>query len=296
MATRLRIAGALAGFVVIASVGAQEPVRPKPGDACPAGEGCTVASGRYRIILPPPRAETSRSGAIMYFHGYQGSAEETIADAGLVAVARRLGVALIAPDGAGRSWSFPGSPARQRDEFAFVGQVLDDVVSRFGLDPARIMASGFSQGGSMVWYLACRMPTRFAAFAPIAGAFWEPLPVSCEPPRPPLIHVHGTSDTTVPLAGRTLRSGARQGDVFKSLAILAPGGCTVAWAEATRAYPAPDHLTCRVATGCGGSARLELCLHPGGHKADPAWVEHAWRLAMPRSGSTTAGQAGLTSP
>lgn len=261
-------------------------------DACPAADGCTVASGRYRIVLPP-HSRAAPLGAIMYFHGYQGSAEKVIADPGLAAVARRLGVALIAPDGAERTWSYPGSPARHRDEFAFVGQVLDDAVPRFGIDPRRILASGFSQGGSMVWYLACRMPTRFAAFAPIAGAFWEPLPERCEGPRPPLIHVHGVSDATVPLAGRVLRSGARQGDVFKSLAILAPGVCTAAWVQAAPAAIATGELACRLATGCDGPARLELCLHAGGHAPDPAWVERAWQLAMPQA---PAGQAGLTSP
>jgi len=296
MATRLRLAGALAGFIIATSVVAQEPGLSKPGDACPAGPGCGVASGRYRIVLPQQAAKGRPVGAILYFHGYQGSAEETVADPGLVAVAQRLGVALIAPDGIGRSWSFPGSPSHYRDEFAFVGQVLDDAVPRFGLDPARILASGFSQGGSMVWYLACRMPTRFAAFAPIAGAFWEPLPASCEGPPPPLIHIHGTSDATVPLAGRALRSGARQGDLFKSLAILAPGGCTAAWAEAARTAPGPERLSCRVASGCSGPARLELCLHGGGHIADAAWVERAWRLTMPAGPAPATAGAKLTSP
>lgn len=294
MATKLELVAALAGFVLATSAAAQAPVLPKPNEACPAVSGCSVASGSYRIVLPPQAAAERRVGAILFFHGYQGSAEEVIADPALVGVARRLGVALIAPDGAGRSWSYPGSPARHRDEFAFVGQVLDDVIARFPVDPDRILASGFSQGSSMVWYLACRMPRRFAAFAPIAGAFWEPLPESCEGPRPPLIHVHGTSDTTVPLAGRTLRQGSRQGDVFKSFAIFAPGGCTAGWAEAARAIPAPDGLTCRIATDCGGTARLELCLHGGGHVADAAWVERAWRLTMPVQ--LPASAAGLTSP
>lgn len=291
MATRLQCVAALVGLLVATGAVAQEPSALKPGAACPAGPGCSVASGSYRIVLPAQAAAANPVGAILYFHGYQGSAEEVVADPSLVAVARRLGVALIAPDGVARSWSFPGSPSGHRDEFAFVGQVLDDVVARFPVDPSRILASGFSQGGSMVWYLACRMPRRFAAFAPIAGAFWEPLPESCEGPRPPLIHVHGTGDTTVPLAGRTLRQGSKQGDVFKSLAIFAPVGCTAGWAEAARNEPAPTRLTCRVAAGCGGRARLELCLHAGGHEADAAWIERAWRLTMP-----SASTSKLTSP
>lgn len=279
-----------ATFALTGPAPAQNPVDRKAADrkavdSCPAEGGCPIEGGSYRIILPQVPAG-QRSSAILYFHGYQGSAEETIADQGLVGVAQRLGVALIAADGMGRTWSYPGSPGHNRDEFAYVGRVLDDVARRFPVDPSRIMASGFSQGGSMVWYLACRMPARFAGFAPIAGAFWEPLPRGCAGPRPNLIHVHGRSDTTVPLAGRSLRSGYRQGDVFKSLAILAPEGCTASWAADSwateREAPAdPPALTCRLASGCAGPARLELCLHTGGHIAAAAWVERAWRLIMP---------------
>lgn len=299
MAARIRLASGLAllaAILAITPLRAQDASGRSPIDSCPADGGCKVKDGDYRIIVPPQAGPGQKLGAIMYFHGYQGSAEETISDQGLVAVARRLGVALIAPDGMGHSWSFPGSPAHGRDEFAYVGHVLDDATQRFAIDPARIMASGFSQGGSMVWYLACRMPARFAAFAPIAGAFWEPLPQSCAGPRPSLIHVHGMSDGTVPLAGRALRYGYKQGDVFKSLAILAPGGCTAAWAADVSKSGQSEALSCRLATGCGGSARLELCLHAGGHMADPAWVERAWRLAMPAEAPVSATGAKLTSP
>lgn len=298
MAAGIRLAcwpAILAAILAVAPLRAQDAGGRSPSDSCPADGGCKVENGHYRIILPQA-APGRHVGAIMYFHGYQGSAEETISDQGLVAVAQRLGIALIAPDGIGHSWSFPGSPAHTRDEFAYVGHVLDDATRRFPVDPARVMASGFSQGGSMVWYLACRMPARFAAFAPIAGAFWEPLPERCAGPRPNLIHLHGTSDTTVPLAGRALRYGYKQGDVFRSLAILAPGGCTASWAADVLKAGPPAALTCRLATDCGSPARLELCLHAGGHMADPAWIERAWRLTMPTDAPVSAAGAKLTSP
>lgn len=242
---------------------------------------CDVESGSYRILLPAGVPAGDRVGAILFFHGYGGSADEVVSDAALASVAQRLGVALIAPDGIGHSWSFPGSPARNRDEFAFTEQVLADVTARFPVDPRRIMASGFSQGGSMVWSLACRMPQRFAAFAPIAGDFWQPLPESCALPRPPFIHVHGLADRTIPLAGRSLRPGVRQGDLFKGFAVLAPDGCTAAWEDEIRSAGPPEGLACRRARGCSGPALLELCVHAGGHVAEAGWVERAWRSAMP---------------
>jgi len=273
------------GPMALAQAGAAD----RAGPVCGVETPCTVASGSYRIRLPQ-RLASGRIGAIVYFHGYQGTAAEIVADPGL---AERLGVALVAPDGIGRSWSFPGSPARNRDEFAFVGQVLDDVTARFPVDPGRIMASGFSQGGSLVWYLACRMPQRFAAFVPIAGDFWEPLPESCAAPRPKLVHVHGTADTTIPLAGRALRGGFRQGSLFHSLAVFAPAGCTASWPELVARVP-EQGLLCQRAADCG-EALLELCLHAGGHYADAAWVERAWHDAMPPA-RALAVRTPLTSP
>lgn len=267
-------------WLVLAGLVLAGPGRADPVEACPGEQGCQVEGGHYRLVLPDA-APAAPLPALMYFHGWQGSAEETAADPGLRALATRLGIALIAPDGAGRTWSYPGSPGRHRDEFAFVGRVLDDVAARFPVDSRRIMASGFSQGGSMVWYLACRTPGRFRAFAPVAGAFWEPLPASCTGPRPALVHTHGTADGTVPLAGRALRSGFRQGDVFRSLAILDPQATAVTVADFTTS---PDALSC-LRLSAPGTTPLELCLHAGGHVVDPAWIERAWRLTMGGEGA-----------
>ncbi len=243
--------------------------------ACPGKEDCVLEGGSYRIALPPDTgAGAGKPGALVFFHGFQGSAEETMSDKGLADVAQRLGVALIAPHGLDGRWSFPGVGMQRRDELAYVEKVVADAVTRFGLDPDRMMASGFSLGGSMVWYLACRMPTRFRAFAPISGAFWEPLPADCAGPRPTIIHMHGLSDTTVPIAGREVRSGLRQGDLFKSLARIAPTCIAHSGPALTE-----GKLTCRLATGCD-AARLEVCMHPGAHDYEAAWVMRAWLLGM----------------
>ncbi|MBN9064010.1 MAG: hypothetical protein BGP06_12250 [Rhizobiales bacterium 65-9] len=272
MVKRRRLLGLLIATLL---TGAVPPAASR--DLCPAEQGCKVAEGRYRLIVPPAYSEGAALGAIIFFHGYQGSAEETASDPALLAAAARLGVALVAPDGQGRTWSYPGSPGRYRDEFAFVAHVLDDVSARFPVDPKRIMASGFSQGGSMVWYLACLMPERFRAFAPIAGAFWEPLPSSCAHPRPPLIHVHGLADATVPLAGRRLPSGYEQGDTFESFAILDPAARRI---RPSIAASGDRDLSCHSLTANPQAPVLELCLHAGGHVIEAAWIERAWRHMM----------------
>ncbi len=152
----------------------------------------------------------------MFFHGWRESAASVLADPVVSAFADAQGLLLVAPQGEGMTWSYPGSPGRHRDEFVFVGQLLADLPQRFPLKPAEIVASGFSQGGSMVWYLACYMPQGFAGFLPVAGGFWEPAPQDCPGGPVNLVHVHGTQDGTVPLQGRRLRGGLyRQADILR---------------------------------------------------------------------------------
>ena len=122
------------------------------------------------------------------------------------------GVLLVAPDGTGGDWSFPGLPAeRTRDDVAFVDEVVEDVRRRYPVDQARLWATGFSLGGSMVWYLACLRAQSFAAFAPIAGAFWQPMPTQGRSGPVNLSHIHGLTDAMVPLEGREPEPGFVQG-------------------------------------------------------------------------------------
>jgi len=86
-----------------------------------------------------------------------------------------------------------------------------------------MMATGFSAGGMMVWNLVCDRSTLFAGFAPIAGTFWEPMPTSCAAPPASVVHIHGTSDKTVPLLGRPI-AGTHQGQVPTALEMYARHG------------------------------------------------------------------------
>lgn len=249
---------------------------PSMAAACGSDAPCMVEGGEYRIALPPNAIEGQLTGAIVFFHGYRGSAEGVMANKGLMQMAKDLGVALISPHGDNRTWSFPGSPSQRRDEFAFVETVMSDALARFPIDPNRVMASGFSMGGSMVWFLACNTPARFAGFAPIAGAFWEPLPEACvaaPAALPYLFHIHGRADTVVPLAGRSIANGrAHQGDTFESIGVwLKPLDGRVA-----KTNYSDGKLDCALRTP-NGDGGIELCLHAGGHSIRPNWVARAWR-------------------
>jgi polyhydroxybutyrate depolymerase len=241
-----------------------------PAPACGPTSDCAVAGGDYRVWTPPDDGGPA-SGAIVFLHGYAADPAAVMGFAALRAVAAELGVALIAPRGVDGSWRLPGAFPAGRDDVAFVGAVVDHAVARFGLDRTRVVVSGFSLGASMAWYVACAEGRRYAGYAPVAGAFWEPYVDACRTPLAPLHHVHGTGDRVVPIAGRPL-SFATQGDVRRSVALLRDlGGCPGPMPPAS----AEGALAC-ARVDCGGAV-LELCLHPGGHAVEPAWIARAWR-------------------
>lgn len=239
---------------------------------------CQIDSGTYHIERPNELDPQVKIPAVVFLHGWGGSGQATMSNRGMIKALMARGYAVIAPDGRlrdtgpGRTWDF--HPARattaMRDEASFVAAVADDAAARHGIDRDRVILAGFSIGGSTTSYIACKTPLAFAAFAPVAGSFWNPLPDGCAGPVR-LLHVHGWTDTTVPLEGRRLSSGVTQGDVFASMAI---------WRKTNSCQqPRPDGFDrtdgfqVRRWTGCTPSSALGFALHDGGHGIPKGWAD-----------------------
>jgi polyhydroxybutyrate depolymerase len=262
-----------AGLVVVAAALAAWLAAPA-ARACGATTDCRIATGDYRILLPEPARRAASHGAIVYLHGYRGSPDEIMKFDALRQVAEDLGVAVIAPRGLDGEWGLPEVQKAPRDDIAFVRAVVDDAVARFAIDAQRILVTGFSLGASMTWYIACAEGRRYAGYAPIAGAFWEPYVKNCRLPLPEIHHVHGRADRTVPLGGRAL-SFATQGDTYASFELLRELiGCSAPLVG----EQVDGELTC-ARQECSGAAQ-ELCLHDGGHGVEPAWIARAWGMVF----------------
>lgn len=243
---------------------------------CGAAEDpCSVQSGTYHAVLPedaPPKA------GIVLLHGGGGKGKGLL-KSNMARQSLKRGYAFIAPNGFHPGARFEHNWAvrarnfgHEKDDIAFIRDVLDDVATRFDLPRDRILLAGFSRGGSMVWDIACHAPDTARAYAPAAGAFWDDLPKDCTGPVD-LFHTHGWEDRTVPLEGRPIWDGKIvQGDVWESLAILRrANGCT---------NLQPDSVSFegdnwwRHWTACDG-ARIDLMLHPGGHGTPKTWANTA---------------------
>lgn len=63
----------------------------------------------------------------------------------------------------------PQCPAEQRWDTQMLFGLLDDLSSRYAIDPTRVYVTGLSMGGFGTWDLVAAAPKRFAAAVPICG-------------------------------------------------------------------------------------------------------------------------------
>lgn len=258
----------VAAFLLIAFTG---PV----AEACGRDSDCVIGSRSYRIVLPPDHDTGTPIGAIIFTHGYRGTADRVTRNKNLTALAKDLGVAVVAAQASGPEWNLPGVPSADAqdgvDELAYFDALAADLAGRFGVDQARTLVAGFSSGAMMVWHLACYRGNAYAGFVPMSGTFWEPLPESCPAGPVNLIHYHGTEDPVVPLAGRQIKDG-RQGNVYEAINLMARAGGY----RPVEAAPEAGLACSRQENG--GGQRLELCLFSGKHQMNVAHIGRAWRI------------------
>jgi polyhydroxybutyrate depolymerase len=237
--------------------------------ACLDGKpSCKVANGRYHIAWPNGVSRDKKVPAVVALHSWGGTGAGLIQSGKMIKILLAQGYAVVAPEGlarqqgAGNSWEVQIASAR-RDDPTFVKSVADDAALRFNLDRSRMLLVGFSVGGSMVAYTACRYPSAFKGFAPVSGSFWQPQPTTCAGPVN-YLHSHGKADTTMPLAGRVVGKGMRQGNVLKALDTFASAsGCN----EATSTADGSKQWK-----GCAAGRSVRIEMYPGGHSVPKGWA------------------------
>jgi polyhydroxybutyrate depolymerase len=190
----------------LAVAGCERPLRAER-EAGTVERGVTVdgVTRTYRVHVPA--GLTGPAPLVVVLHGGGGNGGQVEQQTRLTATADREGFVVAYPDGSGRTrlltWNAGtccGYARDQRvDDVGFVRAMLDAIAADFPVDPARVYVTGFSNGAMMAYRLGCELTDRIAAIAPVSGTLATPV---CAPSRPlPVLHVHGTADRHVPIAG-----------------------------------------------------------------------------------------------
>jgi polyhydroxybutyrate depolymerase len=177
-----------------------------------------AAGGRVReyYFSAADTAPPSPAPLVLFFHGGGGNARGAAARYGFSAAAR--GAIVVYPEGIDHHWSDGRDFFRNADDVEFTRVLLARLTKRWRIDTSRVFAVGHSNGGIMIYTLACRLPGAFAAIGTLGSA----LPVNdiprCAGAKPLwVIAIHGTEDPLVPYDGGGLHGamiGAEKNAAF----------------------------------------------------------------------------------
>jgi len=133
----------------------------------------------YRIHIPPELPANSTPALLFALHGGGGTGEgmeRSLTLGGFNTLADQQNCIVVYPDGFEKNWNDGrknvSDPAHQQniDDVGFFTILIENLSQEFNIDPDRIFVTGISNGAMMSYRLACEIPEKIAAIAPVAGA------------------------------------------------------------------------------------------------------------------------------
>lgn len=223
--------------------------------------GQIISGGKtrtYKIYVQTKYKNNRPTPLVVDFHGFGMSALFQYQYTQMWALAEKFKFILVTPQGIENSWNAGNccDPAKNLgvQDVQFVSDMIDQIMEDYCINPNRIFATGFSNGGSLSIRLGCDLSDRIAAIAPVASGG---LPLSCKPSRPvPIISFKGTADPTYGKALIAIEM-ARQ-----------KNGCS----NETEIYYQEGDVTCIAYKDCDENASVVFCeIEGGGHNWPGTW-------------------------
>ncbi|MBX3191134.1 MAG: prolyl oligopeptidase family serine peptidase [Labilithrix sp.] len=284
-----------------------------PGSAEPSAHRCdparagaigerelslTIEGQKRTAYVHVPKGYDPAKGTalVLAFHGYGSNVTQMRGQTGFDAASDARGFIVAYAEGTGlASKGFNGGDCCGRpawsdetDDLGLARAIVKALSADYCVDPKRVYSAGFSNGGFMSYRFVCEAADVFAAVASVSGVLGTP-PETCKPARAvPILHVHGTADTTVPYQGGPAAGGlgALAGINFRSVTdSVTHFRKSFACAENATPIFAKGDTKCEAWSGCSAGARVELCTVEGGG--------HQWPggQALPVGGKTSTDLA-----
>jgi predicted esterase len=125
-------------------------------------------------------------------HGAGGTADNGLDP--FLARADEAGTILLAPESRGRTWDV--LLGGYGPDVAFIDRALQQTMSRYPVDPARVAVEGFSDGASYALGLGLANGDLFSSVVAFSPGFTPPGPSSG---RPRFFVSHGVTDDVLPI-------------------------------------------------------------------------------------------------
>jgi len=169
----------------------------------------------YMVYLPNNYTGNTSFPLVIYLHSYGWTAQQGMNYTQLNQVADASDFIVVYPSAIPNWNSVIGDNASAQTpnvgDVGFINALIDTMSNRYSIDLERVYACGYSNGGMMSYKLAFQLSHRIAAIASVGGSISTSSAESCNPVRPiPVLHIHGTSDTWVPINGSAGRLSVDQ--------------------------------------------------------------------------------------
>jgi len=193
----------------------------------------------YMVYLPTNYTGSTNFPLVICLHPYDRTAEWMMIYTNFNQVADAYDFIVVYPSGI-PNWNsgigdLPGYTTPNVDDVGFINALIDIMINSYGINPERIYACGYSNGGCMSYKLACQLSNRIAAIASVGSAFSPSTAESCSPLYTiPVLNIYGTADpyVTINVVDETLSYWINFNDCVQidtaTLPDLDPtDGCTV---------------------------------------------------------------------
>lgn len=216
---------------------------------------------RRVLVHVPPTYDASKATPLVFaLHGFTEGPEAIRDISHWNEIADERGLIVAYPEGKNGSWNGGACCGLSEwsgvNDVGFVAATIDAVSTSYCVDPHRVHASGFSNGGFLSHRLGCELADRIASIGVVAGQ--ESLP-ACNPARPvAVLQIHGTADPVVPMGGNPVLG-------YPSTESTVEG-----WAERDACSGVTDttyeleDVVCIARPACDAESAVELCTVSGG--------------------------------
>jgi len=226
-------------LVAVSTSEAAAAKRTSGGCRKPATAGVTTrhvtvgGTDREYLLSIPDRYDPARPAPLLFdFHGLGSDMEQQALYTKLDTRGGARGYVVVTPNGQGdalRHWSLDPSPAANPD-VAFTQAMLRTTKGTLCIDSKRVFSTGISNGAMFSTLLACALPGRLAAIAPVSGINATAV-CTAGTPRVSVVAFHGTADPIVPYQGGAYFSGEPIGRVLGVPDAKPVDDATAAWAS-----------------------------------------------------------------
>ena len=190
-----------------------EPTVPKFACASP-----TFGDDRpVDLYVPDSYDCASPAPLVMMLHGYTSAGPIKEAYFNIKAEADKRGFLYLFPtgtkDGFGNNFRNATRCVLQLlnstiDDLGYLSKLIADIQGEYNVDPKRVFLIGHSNGGFMLYRMACEHSNQIAAIASLAGATFVDMKTKCANPSPvSILQIHGTSDEVISYSGGSLPVG-----------------------------------------------------------------------------------------